>query len=776
MSWIGRTLPRLEDPALLKGHGRYFSDLARGADAVKFVRSPMAAGAITGIDLPDPEDFEGHIFLASDLEASGVRPVQAILDRPDYRRVPHPALAGERVVFTGQAIAMVVAGTEALAEDLAEQVFVDIEPDDPVITIEQALAEDARPVHPETPENIMVEGRMRTPGVDQAFADAACVIEVDLRSSRQTAMPMEARGGVVEYDHASGRVTLYASVQMPHMLRTGLADALNIDEALLRVVAPDVGGGFGSKMPLFPEYVALVWAAFRLKRKLAWIEDRRENFLAGSHSRDQNFIVRGAFAANGRLLAVDADMRSNVGAFSVYPVTCGVEPLMAFAELPGPYDFSHYGARSVGVTSNTAMMAPYRGVSRPMLTYSMEQLMDRAGAKLGIDPIDMRRRNLITRFPHTSPTGLIFDEASYLEAMEEAVKIADYPGFRARQAEARKRGRYLGIGLSVFSERTGYGTPAFAARKMAIVPGYENVDCEMGPSGQVTLRIGASPHGQGLKTALAQLVADRIGIAPDQIRVIAGDTDATPYGWGTFASRSMVISGGASMFAADKVAEKLREIAGRMLDVAPATIRLEDGLAVAEGTNQSLAIAELARAIHTQSHKFQGLEPGIRTQGFYDPPGTFSNATHIAEVEVDIETGGVRIERFIVVEDAGVLINPMIVDGQIAGGVAQGIAGALYEEMVYDEFGTLLTSSLADYLPPTCAEIPPIEIHHMVTLSPETATGAKGIGEGGTIGAPAAIVSAITDALSPFGVQINTIPATPDRIKAALREARGKDQ
>lgn len=773
MSWIGRTLPRLEDPALLKGFGRYFADLARGAQAVKFVRSPMAAGAITGIDLPDADDIRGHVFLARDLEAGGVRPVQAVLDRPDYRRVPHPALAGERVVFTGQAVAMVVAETEALAEDLAEQVFVDIEPEDPVITIEDALAEGARPVHPETPGNVMVEGAMRTPGVDRAFAEAACVVELNLRSQRQTAMPMEGRGGVADYDAASGRVTLYASVQMPHMLRTGLADALDIDEGLLRVVAPDVGGGFGSKMALFPEYVALVWAAFRLKRKLAWIEDRRENFLAGSHSRDQIFTVKGAFSAEGRLLAIDGDLRSNVGAYSCYPVTCGVEPLMAFAELPGPYDFAHYGVRSRGITSNTAMMAPYRGVARPMLTLTMEQMMDRAGAKLGIDPVEMRRRNLVTKFPHTSPTGLVFDEASYLEAMEAAVRIADYPAFRARQAEARGQGRYLGIGLAVFSERTGYGTPAFAARKMAIVPGYESVECEMGPSGQVTLRIGASPHGQGLKTALAQLVADRIGIAPEQIRVIAGDTDATPYGWGSFASRSMVIAGGASQFAADKVADKLRLIAGQMLEVPPETISLSDGLAMAGGTNRSLPIGDLARAIHSQSHRFPGMEPGIRTQGFYDPPGTFSNAAHICEVEVDIGTGGVRIDRFLVVEDAGLLINPMIVDGQIAGGVAQGIANALYEELIYDDYGTLLTSSLADYLPPTCAEIPPIEIHHMETISPETVTGAKGVGEGGTIGAPAAVVSAIMDALAPFGVEINTIPATPDRIRAALRDAKG---
>ncbi|SLN70662.1 xanthine dehydrogenase family protein molybdopterin-binding subunit [Roseisalinus antarcticus] len=768
MTWVGRTLPRLEDPTLLKGGGRFTADLKAGAWAVKFVRSPEAAGTIVEVERPD----EGIVFTAEDLDAAGVGSIQAVLDRPDYRRVPHPVLARDRVVFAGQAVALVVAPTEAEAEDLAEQVFVDIDTEDAVTSIEAALAEGARDVHPEAPGNVMVEGVMRTPGVDAAFDAAACVVELDLSSARQSAMPMETRGGVADYDPATGRVTLYASVQMPHMLRTGLADVLGIDEGDLRVVAPDVGGGFGQKMSLFPEYVALVWTAFRLRRKVAWIEDRRENFLSASHARDQQFTVRGAFDAEGRLLAVDADLRSNVGAFSCYPVTCGVEPLMAFAELPGPYDFAEYGVRSRGVTTNLSMMAPYRGVARPMLTLSMEQLMDAAAEKLDLDPVEIRRRNLITSFPHTSPTGLVYDEASYLEAMEAAVTSADIPGFRERQAAALAEGRYLGLGLSVFSERTGYGTPAFAARKMQIVPGYETVDCEMGPSGQVTLRIGASPHGQGLKTALAQLLADQLGVAPERIRVISGDTDASPYGWGTFASRSMVISGGASKIASGQLADKLRAIAGVLLEVDPSGVELKDGLALATGTNKSLSIAEVARAAHHQSHRFEGMAPGLKEQAFYDPSGTFSNAAHVCEVELDPETCGVRITRFLVVEDAGRLINPMIVDGQIAGGVAQGIATALYEELVFDEFGTMLTTSLADYLPPTAAEIPDIEIIHMETISPQTVTEAKGVGEGGTIGAPAAVLSALNDALRPFGTRITSMPATPDRIAAALRAAR----
>ncbi|CAH1694564.1 Xanthine dehydrogenase molybdenum binding subunit apoprotein [Hyphomicrobiales bacterium] len=765
MSWIGRSLPRLEDPSLLMGRGRYVADLARGVAAVKFVRSPVAAGRILSIDVPEGE----LVFTAADL--AGVKPICPILHRPDYIAVEQPILAKDRVMFCGQALAVVVADDQSLAEDLAEQVFADIDAEDAIVDMDTALAEGATAVHAHAPGNVLVEGAMRSPGLDAAFTDAAEIISLDLRSGRQSAMPLEGRGGVAQYDRISGRVTLYASVQMPHMLRTGLADVLQMPEADLRVVAPDVGGGFGQKMSLFPEYVVLVWLARKLERDVAWIEDRRENFLASSHSRDQSFRVRGAFAKDGTLLGIDADLKSNVGAFSCYPVTCGVEPLMALAELPGPYKLAEYGVRSRGVTTNTGMMAPYRGVSRPMLTLTMERMMDVAAKRLGIDPIEIRRRNLIDTFPHRSPTGLVYDEGSYKEAMDRAVEAIDLTGFRARQREARAAGRYLGIGFSVFSERTGYGTPAYAARGMNIVPGYEIVSCAMDPSGFVEARIGSSPHGQGLKTALAQLIADELGVEPAMVKVISGDTDATPYGWGTFASRSMVIAGGACKLAAGKVATRLRSVAAVMMQADADQVVLEDGLARVTGTNQSLPIPEVARASYHQSHRFAQAGPGLIENATYDPGGTFSNACHACIVEVDIETGGVKIERFVVAEDAGVLINPMIVDGQIHGGVAQGIANALFEELIYDETGNLLTVSLADYLPPTIAEVPKIEIEHLVTLSDATITKAKGVGEGGAIGAPAAIINATVDALSPFGVEIFQMPATPQHIRKLIREA-----
>lgn len=768
MSWIGRSLPRLEDPSLLMGQGRYVADLARGAAAVKFVRSPVAAGRILGIEAPEGE----LVFTAADL--AGVRPICPILHRPDYIAVEQPILAKDRVMFSGQALAVVIAADQGLAEDLVEQVFADIEAEDAIIDFDGALAEGAAAVHAHAPGNVLVEGKLRSPGLDAVFADAAEIVALDLRSGRQSAMPLEGRGGLTRYDDISGRVTLYASVQMPHMLRTGIADTLQMPESDLRVVAPDVGGGFGQKMSLFPEYVALVWLARHLKRDLAWIEDRRENFLASAHSRDQAFSVRGAFDKDGVLLGLDADLKSNVGAFSCYPVTCGVEPLMALAELPGPYKVAEYGVRSRGVTTNTGMMAPYRGVSRPMLTLTMERMMDVAAKRLGLDPLEIRRRNLIDTFPHRSPTGLVYDEGSYKEAMERAAEAIDVTAFRKRQAAARAQGRHLGIGFSVFSERTGYGTPAYAARGMGIVPGYEIVSCAMDPSGFVEARIGSSPHGQGLKTALAQLIADELGTVPEKVRIISGDTDATPYGWGTFASRSMVIAGGACKLAAGKVAVRLKAVAAVLMQAKAEDVVLEDGLARVVGTNLSLPIPEVARAAYHQSHRFPEAGPGLVENATYDPGGTFSNACHACIVEVDVETGGVTIERFVVAEDAGVLINPMIVDGQIHGGVAQGIANALFEELVYDETGNLLTVSLADYLPPTIAEMPTIEIEHLVTVTDASITKAKGVGEGGAIGAPAAVLNAIVDALSPYGVELFQMPATPQRIRELIRDAERK--
>ena len=577
---------------------------------------------------------------------------------------------------------------------------------------------------------------------------------------------------MARYDLETEKVTLYASTQMPHVLRTAICDLLTMPEADLRVVAPAVGGAFGQKMCLPAEYAVIVWLSRHLRRSLAWIEDRRENFTSSFHSRDHRYWIQGSFDGDGRLVALEGDLVANVGAYSCYPVTWGVEPLMAMAELPGPYDFQSYRVRARGGFHQHLSNVAYRGVSRPVLTLAMERMMDMAAERFGLDPVEIRRRNLITQFPYRSTTGIVYDEGSYVASLEKAADVVDLDSFRRRQAEARDDGRFLGIGFSVFSERTGYGTPAFAPRNMAVTPGYETVEMAMDPSGGVEVRIGASPHGQGLVTTLSQVVADELGLPLESIRIVHGDTDRAPYGWGTFASRSMVISGGATKLAAERLRDAMVAVAGDLLEAAPEDIRLVEGRAVVLGTDRGVEVSDIARhAYHHTPKLASDREPGLRANASYDPAGTFSNACHVAIVEVDIETGGVRLDRFVVVEDAGLLINPVIVDGQIAGGVVQGIANALYEEVVYDEAGNILTTTLFDYLPPTASEIPPIEIHHLETITDASVTGAKGLGEGGTIGAPAAVINAVSDALRPLGVQVMEMPATPDRIRKLIREA-----
>ncbi|MGB5184786.1 MAG: xanthine dehydrogenase family protein molybdopterin-binding subunit [Xanthobacteraceae bacterium] len=759
MKWVGRAIRRLEDPALVRGRGRFTADLA-AAYFVRFVRSPVAAGRIVKITAPDGIT----VIRASDLSA---RPIRPMLHKYNYRPIEQPILAQDVVRFVGEPLAAVFAPTAAQAEDAADRVEIEIAELPAVTDARDALQPGAPAVH--DTGNLVVDGQFKTAGFDEVLAKAHRRVHLAAQSHRQNATPLEARAAHASFDPGSGRATLTCTTQMPHLTRTAIADILGFPESDLRVVAPDVGGGFGQKMSLAAEYVVLVWLARKLGSSVAWIEDRRENLIAAFHSRDQRVELDGAFDAEGKLTALSADVIANVGAYSCFPTTCGVEPLMAMAELPGPYDLRAYSCRARAIATHTCTMAPYRGVSRPVITFAIERLMDKAAAAFGISPVEIRKRNLVRSFPYTSATGLVFDEGSYVETLDIAAAQIDMPRFRARQHAARAQGRFLGIGFASFSERTGYGSPAFAARGMEITPGWETVEIVMDPSGQVEARIGASPHGQGLATTLAQLVADTIGVLPANVRVVHGDTDRTPYGWGTFASRSLVISGGAATLAARKMREKLFTIAGDLLEASREDIVLEDGKARVTGTDRSVSTAVLARAAYHQSYRFKDLSPGLTESAYYDPPGTFSNACHVAIVDVDVETGGVRLERFVAVEDAGRIINPLIADGQVHGGIVQGIGNALLEEIVYDALGNVLTATLADYLPPTVREVPPIELQHIETPAASSVTGAKGLGEGGAIGAPAAILNAVNDALSPFAVSIDEMPATPQRIRAAIR-------
>ena len=764
--WVGRSIRRFEDPALVTGAGRFTGDLP-AERWVRFVRSPVACGRIKRI----AASAGATVLTCTDL--ADVKPIVPMLHKFNYVPIGQRVLAKDTVRFVGEPVAAVIADSPQEAEDLADLVELEIDEMPAVVGAREAMETGAPCVHAEAARNVIVEARLQTPGFDAAMARAHRLVEIAIRSGRQNALPLETRAAHAAWDRGSGRVTLTCATQMPHAMRTIIAELIGMRESDLRVIAPDVGGGFGQKVSLCPEFVIITWLARRLERSVAWSEDRRENLIASFHSRDQHVALTGAFDAQARMLALSADVLANVGAYSCYPTTCGVEPLMALAEMPGPYDVREYACAARGIATNTCPMAPYRGVSRPVITFAIERLMDKAAAAFALDPVDIRRRNLIRTFPYRSATGLMFDQASYIETMSTAVEAVDLAAFRARQFEARAQGRYLGLGIAAFSERTGYGTPAFAERGMDVTPGWETVEVTMDPSGLVEARIGASPHGQGLRTTLAQIIADELAMSPDRIRIVHGDTDRTPYGWGTFASRSLVIAGGAALLAAQKVHAKLKVMAGILLEAAADDIVLDGGAARVVGTDRAIAFEALARAAYHQTHRFKGeITPGITERATYDPPGTFSNACHIALVEVDVETGCVRLEKFLVAEDAGRLINPMIADGQIHGGVAQGIANALLEEIVYDESGNILTATLADYLSPTAREIPAIEIHHLETAAQTSLTQAKGLGEGGAIGAPAAVVNAINDALSPFGVSIDEFPATPRRIREALRSAR----
>lgn len=750
--WVGRSIRRVEDPALVRGDGRYVGDVALGMETARFIRSTLPSGVIQSI--------QGPCYTVAHLDAAGVGEIEAVLHRPDFVKVRQPLLARDRVRYVGEPIAVVVGRSPEEAEDMAEQVIVELDPDD------EALV---HPGHGET--NTVIEAQFTTEAIEEALGQAEHLVEVVLTSHRQAAFPLETRGATSEFDRRTGRLTIHASTQAPHIVRTAVADLLGVPEVGIQVVAPDVGGGFGQKLPLAREDVVVAWLALQRRGSVAWIEDRSENLTSSWHSRDQVYRVKGGFTADGALLAIDAEISCDVGAWSCYPVTWGVEPLMAMGEMSGPYKVAHYRVRTRGQSSFTCPVAPYRGVSRPVITASLERLMDTAARRLQIDPVEIRRRNLVTDFPHTSVTGVVHDAGTYVESLDAAVEHFDFEEFRNRQTEARTRGGpLLGVGISTFAERTGYGTPVFATRAMGVTLGYETVTMTMDPSGYVEAAIGASPHGQGLETTLAQVIADQLAIDVARIRIVHGDTDRTPYGWGTFASRSIVIAGGAAHIAAGHMRERLAQVAGAVLEANADDIVFTEGRANVAGTDIGVPIADLARIAHHHSERLEpGAPAGLSVEASYDPAGTFSNACHIAEVEVDPETGATTVTRFVVVEDAGRLVNPMIVDGQVRGGVTQGIANALFEEVVYDQDGNILTASLMDYLPPTAAEIPDIEILHLETITDATITGAKGLGEGGTIGAPAAVLNAVSDALAHLDLAIDEMPATPERVRALIR-------
>ncbi|MGB6581422.1 MAG: xanthine dehydrogenase family protein molybdopterin-binding subunit [Streptosporangiaceae bacterium] len=771
--WIGASLPRKEDRRMLLGRGRFVGDLTRpGLLHAAFVRSPHAHALVNKIDGTAASGAPGieRLFTA---ESLGHPYLLALLERDEFVPTAMPILAGAKVRFVGEPVAMVIADDAYRAEDAAELVEVDWDPQPAVMSMETATAVAAPRLHDHG--NCLVDLLMfdddRLPEI---FAGAAATVSATFRSARVAALPLEGRACLAEWDDRDDQLIMHVSTQVPHQVRSGVAQALGLPERSIRVIAPDVGGGFGLKCVVGREEVAVAAAALRLRRPVRWTEDRQENLTAAFHGHEQRYQVRAAFDAQGRILGLDAEIDCDTGAYSVFPFTCAVEPLMAATELPGVYKVPAYRARGRAIATNKAPAAPYRGVSRPQIVLVMERLMEKAAAVLELGPLQVRRVNLISKneFPYTGVNKITYDEGSYRESLDLAEQIVAEKAWAAERDALRQAGQRAGIGYACFSERTAYGTPTMSQRRMRMTPGYDTALVRMDPTGEVIVTTGTCGHGQGHETTFAQIVADRLGVHPGQVKLRQGDTDLASYGWGTWGSRSVVIGGGAAGRAADIVAGQLRRIAAGELEASPADIELGEGVARIRGDdNTAIPIAELARLVYFQAHRLaEDLRYGLEARATFDPPGTFSNASHAAMVVIDPGTCAIRLHRYLVVEDCGVVINPMVVDGQVRGGVTQGAAAALLERVCFDPDGQPVSATLMDYLAPTAAEMCAVDIVHLQTPSKFSETGAKGMGEGGTIGAPATVLGAINDALSDTDVRFDHIPVLPQEVSAALEK------
>jgi carbon-monoxide dehydrogenase large subunit len=775
--WVGVSLSRREDPRLLAGRGSFVDDLERsGLLHASFVRSPHAAATVVSVATEEVCAHPGvaAVFTAADLGLGGLT---AVLEREEFTPTVMPILATDRVRYAGEPVALVLAGDPYRAEDGTEKVEVDYQPGPAITSIDEALAESAAQVHGELRANTYLDvSPFEDEEIDAVFAAASCVVQTTTRTGRQNALPLEPRGCLAEWVDRDEQLVVHISTQVPHQVRTAVARCLHLPEGQVRVIVPDVGGGFGLKCVVGREEIAVAAAAMRLRRPVKWVEDRREGLTASFHGRQQEYRTRAAFDEDGRILALDADVACDVGAYSAFPFTNGVEPLMAASELPGVYRVPRYRVRARAIATNKAPTAPYRGVSRPQIVLVAERLMERAARELGMDALDVRRRNLIDRFPYAGVNGVTYDPGSYRESLDLCEQTLRAQGWYELRADASTKKRVIGIGYACFNERTAYGTEAFAQRKMSVVPGYDISSVTMDPSGTVTVTTGTSSHGQGHETTLAQVAADQLGLHPTQVKVKQGDTDVTGYGWGTFGSRSAAIGGGAIRLATERLAQRVREIVAQLFDTEAQNIDLAGGVAKRrDEPEQSMTFAELAEMCYLRADRLpKGVEPGLRAEAVFDVPGdgTFSNATHGVVTELDPSTGQVRILHYLVIEDCGVVINPRIVDGQVRGGVAQGIAGALYEEIGYDQDGQPTAASLIDYLVPTATEVPEVAIEHLQTPCAFTETGAKGMGEGGTIGAPAAILNAVNDALRGTGVELDAVPIKPEAVHRALESGR----
>ena len=774
---VGASIARKEDDRLMRGRGRYVGDFGlAGQLEAAFVRSPVAHALITGIDIPD--DIRSRVFTHADM--AGVKPIRAVSALPGFKPSSQPALAFEKVRQVGEAIAICVAPSRAEAEDMADRVAVDFEILPAVSDMLAARDADAPLVHEAWGDNVFLETGVED-DIESVAARAAVKITREFRTARQCMAPIEGKGVLAEWDGRLRQLTVISAAQLPHIVRTGIAECLGLDHASVRVIAPDVGGGFGYKGILAPEEVCIAWLARHLERPVRWLEDRREHLTANANCREHHYIVTGYADAEGRLLALDAEATVDAGAYSAYPFSACLEAAQIASILPGPYLMDAFRCKTWSVASNKPPILPFRGVARPGVCFALELVIDAIAREVGREPHEVRLDNVVRpeQMPFDNITAKHYDSGDYPECIRRAAAAIDVAGVRARQRSGEAGGRRIGLGFSIFCEQAGHGTSVYAGWGIPMIPGFEQAAARLTPDGALELRVGVHSHGQGLETTLAQVANEVLGIDTDQVRVVLGDTAYTPYSTGTWGSRCMIMAGGATAEACKLLAVRIRQIGAGLLQVDPSSVRLEDGLVVS--ASGSVTLEEVGRTwyLRPQDLTDDADRQGLEVTGGYKPDrdsGTFSYACHAAVVAVDTATGEVEILDYAVVEDGGVLVNPMIVDGQVHGGTGQGIGTALYEEMPYADDGQPLAPTLADYLLPGPTEIPSIRVDHMETPSPYTTFGQKGIGEGGAIGPPAAIANAINDALAPLGVEISECPVTPRRLLAAIAAAGNGDR
>lgn len=775
---IGLRVKRKEDPRLLRGQGRYVHDLTLpGMLHLAFVRSPHAHARIARVHAGGARGVSGveAVLTASDLT---VPPIEPRFAGEGYHSVGWPVLAHQRVRFVGEPVAVVVARDRYAAEDAADLVDIEYEALPVVASVDAARRAGAPLVHETVPGNVYFSREYATGDVASAFAAAHVVVRGTFRHQRLAGAPMEGRGIVATWDSGAasgGRLVVWASTQAPHLLQAGLARLLNVPEAAVRVVVPDTGGGFGPKMHLYPEDVVACAVARVLGRSVKWIEDRRENLGTMTQAREQVIEAALALASDGRILALHADVSCDSGAYSVFPLTVVLEPMGTVQIMPGPYRVPAYAYTTRAIATHKCPVGAYRGVGMTVGVFVMERLMDKAAAALGLDPADVRRRNLIgsDEFPYTAASGLVYDSGRFGATLSAALDAFDYRAARREQVRRRAEGRLTGIGLCAFVEYTGMGSQTFARRGMLEPPGVDSTAIAVERNGSVRVSVSCPSQGQGHETVFAQLAAGELGLDPRGVTVVQPDTAVVPAGSGTFASRAVVAGGGSLVQAAAALKAKAVVIAAHLLEASPQDVVAAGGRFFVRGSpERAVSWGEVAAAAHAPGTGGlpAGTRPGLEATATYDPPpAAFGNGAHIAMVEVDRETGQVAVLRYVIAEDCGPMLNPMIVEGQTHGGLAQGVGEALYEEVSYDEAGQLLTGTFMDYLLPTAMEMPPVRIVHLETPSPNTARGFKGVGESATIGSPAALANAVSDAL---GVAADTLPMTPGRILEWLRGCR----